>query len=147
LGETAATEPYHHQRYGEYLANRARRSGVNFVAPVQIEFQSEESVVPGSVRVAATFHEKADDLKTGGWKDGNKQVVPSGGEHNSMNGTQVYKMPPAAARSDARAELVATGGFHEGQTWPLGQESVCLGRGVGSARAVTGSEYFPQPRE
>ena len=115
---------------GEYLATRARRSGVNFVAPVQIEFQSEESVPPGSVRVVATFQETEGDVKTGTWRDGNKQDMSSDGGSNSINGTQVYKMSPAVSRSDARAALIAIDGSHEGQRWALDRDPVSIGRSV-----------------
>ncbi|NMB45849.1 MAG: DUF3662 and FHA domain-containing protein [Firmicutes bacterium] len=111
---------------GDYLADRARRSGVSFVAPVHIEFAAEDSLSPGAVRVEAVFREREGDIQANIADNGQRHAM--GGSKNSANGTQVYKLPPGAARDDARAELLAMNGSHRGQTWILSDEPVSIGR-------------------
>lgn len=112
---------------GEYLNNRARRSGVRFVAPVQIEFQVDENVLPGLVRVNAIFQESEDSSEVD-VQDGEKQAIP-GGEQGGGNGTQIYRLSPGAIRAHGAAELLCVDGSQKGQTWLLGSESTTIGRG------------------
>lgn len=112
---------------GDYLNNRARRSGVRFVAPVQIEFQVDKNVLPGLVRADAVFQE-TEGRSEATVQEGEKPPITDGDQIEG-NGTQIYKLSPGATRDHAAAELLCVDGPQKGQTWLLGSEATTIGRG------------------
>jgi hypothetical protein len=112
---------------GEYLNSRARRIGVRFVAPVQIEFQVDENVLPGLVRANAIFQE-SETSSGASVQDRERQSSPDG-KQGSGNGTQIYRLSPGATGEQGAAELLCVDGPQRGQIWLLEGESTTIGRG------------------
>lgn len=112
----------------EYLENRARRSGVSFVAPVHIEFRSEDSLSTGSVQVQATFQEIEGGMQTTALRKDGDEAAFSNSSVGDGNGTQAYELPTRVVSGDGRAGLTAMNGPQQGQEWVLGSETVTIGR-------------------
>ncbi len=113
----------------EYLGNRARRHGVKFAAPVQIEFHVDDNLPPGTLRGEATFRESEIQPSQDQVQVKTDQLLGEDSSGDSTNGTQVYKLPEGAARDSGFAQLLAIDGPDRGENWILGMELISLGRG------------------
>ena len=122
------------EEISQYLADRARSSGVSFAAPVRIEFQTVDGLTKGSVKVEAFFQEGEEHQHTAN-ASGNGEALGDDGEKG--DGTQVYKLPSGPMATNPRAELVAISGPQKGQVWMLGDGDTSIGRSPGQHVRLT----------
>ncbi len=131
-------EPLHQtitEEMSQYLGQRAQQSGVSFVAPVKIEFQTVEDIPQGSIQVEAYFQESEGEEAAADGAHRENENLQENGEKG--DGTQVYRLPSVPTAANPRAELVAVSGPQKGQVWVLGERDSSIGRGPGQYVRLT----------